>query len=898
VNSGGWRTALRIAVREARRAKGRSALVLAMIALPVAALAFSAVSYDSFQLTRAEQLDRQLGPNDAGLAWVGGPLRQDSTSENWQSMQGANSSRQPPPSTAELAAHLPPGSRIAPVHLPAWHSLPTPDDEVTEIEYRQIDPAHPVTRHLAVLRAGRLPTDRSEALATEQALRRLGLSVGDRIEPLDNAPAHTVVGIVEVPDRLDAVIVVPPTSGPPATDQWLVDVPGELGWDDVRRLNANGLLVTIRPMPDAPPPASTHAAVGSGIGNREDISVAVLVGGLGLLEVVLLAGPALAVGALRRRRDLALVAANGGTAAHLRRIVLADGVLLGGCGAAVGLAVGVAGALAARGLLAEYVFRAQAGAIRYFPEALVAIAGLAVTAGVLAALVPAFTTARQDVVAALTGRRGQLRSRRRWLVSGLALAVAGTAVAMFGATRPTTSLILFGLTLAEIGLVLCTPSVVGLIARLGRFLPLAPRIALRDTARNRASAAPAISAVLAAVAGSVALGGYAASADNRQAASAEPTVPPGYVHVSFRGSFPGPPTLPIDRVAELAEAHLPATGVTELLLPGCPDSVDPDSYCGLTVRTPPGSECPYRQDRLSEREQRLALADPRCVGPDETYYFEGPPVLGVVADDGSGLAALTGADDEQVRRATEVLRAGGVVVSDPLLIEDGKVSLDLARSPPDEPDRPPSLVTLPAYALDCPYGATRQIVSPTTLAGLGLASQPVGYLVATSNRPDGEQLDTFEAALRALSPLVLVEVTGQVPSTTAPTLLLLAGAAGLITLGAAGMATGLAAAEGRADLSTLAAIGASPRVRRLLSLSQAGVIAGLGSLLGMAAGLCAAIAVITALNQGRPAWPVEQPYPIVVPWQALGVLLVVPLVAMLGAGLLTPSRLPIERRLG
>ena len=40
------------------------------------------------------------------------------------------------------------------------------------------------------------------------------------------------------------------------------------------------------------------------------------------------------------------------------------------------------------------------------------------------------------------------------------------------------------------------------------------------------------------------------------------------------------------------------------------------------------------------------------------------------------------------------------------------------------------------------------------------------------------------------------------------------------------------------------------------------------------------------------------PYPVTVPWINLGVaLLLVPVVAMLGAGLLTRSRLPIERRL-
>ena len=40
---GSWRAALRIARREARRARGRTALVLAMIALPVLALSFTAV---------------------------------------------------------------------------------------------------------------------------------------------------------------------------------------------------------------------------------------------------------------------------------------------------------------------------------------------------------------------------------------------------------------------------------------------------------------------------------------------------------------------------------------------------------------------------------------------------------------------------------------------------------------------------------------------------------------------------------------------------------------------------------------------------------------------------------------------------------------------------------------
>jgi putative ABC transport system permease protein len=100
-----------------------------------------------------------------------------------------------------------------------------------------------------------------------------------------------------------------------------------------------------------------------------------------------------------------------------------------------------------------------------------------------------------------------------------------------------------------------------------------------------------------------------------------------------------------------------------------------------------------------------------------------------------------------------------------------------------------------------------------------------------------------------------------------------------------------------ADLSTLAAIGAAPGLRRLLSLSQSGVIAGLGSMLGVAAGIGSGFAVLAATNLSRAAeWPAPTPYPLAVPWMNLTLILVVPLVAMLGAGLLTRSRLPIERR--
>ena len=53
------------------------------------------------------------------------------------------------------------------------------------------------------------------------------------------------------------------------------------------------------------------------------LAVIALVVVMALIEVVLLAGPAFAVGARRQSRSLALMAATGGTPAQARRVVMA-----------------------------------------------------------------------------------------------------------------------------------------------------------------------------------------------------------------------------------------------------------------------------------------------------------------------------------------------------------------------------------------------------------------------------------------------------------------------------------------------------------------------------------------------------------------------------------------------
>jgi putative ABC transport system permease protein len=904
-----WWAALRVARREARRAKGRAALVVAMIALPVLFLAFAAASYDMFHLTKGERATRLMGAGDAYLSWqFDGPLEQPVADDFGYSFATSGTTGASH-STDQLLAALPTGSRaIRYTHNSVRMRTANGVGFLEEVE---LDAADPLARGTVSLRRGRAPGNGGEVAASASALTRLGVRVGGRVVTSDGAHAYTVVGVVEFPGKLADTLVFRPGTAPstvpdeqsnPDSAGWIVDTPGPLPLAQVHALNGRGMIVMSRVVLLDPPP-TPHPEQGSVA--TDTLSLGAVVAGVALLEIVLLAGPAFAVGARRRQRDLALVAANGGTPAQQRRLVLADGVLLGLVAGVTGLAGGVLAAFAGRPLLELHVMHYRAGGYRVFPTALLAIAGLAVLTGLLAALVPAFVAARQDVVAALAGRRGIPRSRKRWLFAGFGLCLLGVLAAGYGATEASANLIVGGLALGELGLVLCTPALVGLIARAGRLLPAAPRIALRDSARNRAAAAPAISAVMAAVAGSVAIGVYLGASHQRDVDNYQQTLPTGYGMVTI-ADVPGKP--PVDAVSQVLRGTLPTTRVIAVEKDSCPPAVKAGHFCQVAVTVPAERACPFTPDRpLPAAQQRRAAHDPRCAG---VGWGDGNLHGGVRVDDGQNLAALTQAAPADVTAGAAVLRAGGVIVPDPRYLVDGRVTLvttigvsgDPGTAQPSDPPPAPQTrtVTVPGYAIGSGVSRTGQfpVMSHAALTKAGLAAEFEGLVAVTSRMPGQAEQDRVQARLAGFPGAYQFSVERGPRTSAGPMSFILALVAGAIALGAAGIATGLAAADGRADIATLAAVGAAPWVRRVLSLSQSGVIAGLGSLLGSAAGLGAAFAVLTALN--RPwadMWPAPTRFPLVVPWLNLGIaLLAVPAIAMLSAGLLTRSRLPIERR--
>ncbi|MFD9702832.1 FtsX-like permease family protein [Lentzea sp. NPDC059081] len=874
----GWRAALRIAWREARRSRVRTALVIALIAIPVAALSFAAVVYDSTTLTPDEDASRHMGATEAMVRWPhGGPVMQQ-PDQLFAIPNGEEDGSKP--SEERLRALLP-GAELISVQN-AGVTLRTTAG-IGRAGVLMVDVTNPLTNGMITVLEGRAAGTTTEVALSRTAMNRTGASLGGTVTTEDGR-SFTVVGVVEEPGALENTTVVTLPGAFPGADQiWLVTTP--LDWAKVKELNRSGVVALSRAvLRDPPSPAERYSQLGGPDELRAEVLV--LIAGLAVLEMALLAGSALAVGARRRKRDLALVAAVGGAPSHVRRIVLADGVVVGVLAALSGVVLGTLAAVAARPLI-EWSLEERFGAQRLYPTALATLALLAIVTGVLAAVVPAWISARQDVVTALAGRRGITRSRRRWLVLGLVLIALGVATGVLSAVRMEVVGILGALILTEVGLVLCTPALLGLLARAGRWLPVALRIALRDASRNRTAAAPAISAVMAAVIGAVAVSVMLTSQAQQEASQLAGTIGDVSVYTKNNLTKDSKTALP-PSVATTLRNTMPTAEVHEVKLLACDGAA-----CMAYVRPPEGKECPYSLDVLnrepSKSEEQAALQDRRCdnVGRAHRYFgaFTSPNgFLAITEPDAVGtILKLQPQDAAQARTA---MREGKVVVNTPELVENNQILISTRLQS----------VTTPAPSHTVPAStAPLALMTEQTAISLGFAVESFTMYATTTRMPTTAEQDALTAALGGEYE---VHVDRPTETETQRALGILGLVAGLITLAAAALATGLAAADGRRDLTTLAAVGATPTLRKLLSLSQAGVIAGTGGILGTAAGVGSALALLAAFNVGyETQWPHPPLNPLTIPWPTvLTSLLVIPAVAMLGAALFTRSRLPVERR--
>ncbi|MFI8290438.1 ABC transporter permease [Streptomyces sp. NPDC085614] len=942
-----WRAAIRIARRDAWRYKGRSFLVLAMLALPILGVSAADLTLRSSELSAEEKLDRTIGAADARFsdAQVGGvPILQSPDGEMNAPAKDYGDRGWPSGST-DVTAAFPAGAKtltdtIGNAKLTTVHGL-------LQTEVRELKAADPIATGIMPLQEGRFPQRADEIAATTHFLETSGLTVGSTVTARGFDRPYRIVGAYELPNDLKAnqVNVLPGAflapygkaaekaglMKPDTSTTHLVKLSGGFTWNMVQQINTKGVAVVSRAvLLDPPADSEVPLYQKDGWGNYEtsaaaqaaELAALGTVVGLAMLEICLLAGPAFAVGARRSRRQLGLVGANGGDRSHIRAIVLSGGLVIGVAAAVTGTVLALILTFALQPLLEDYLGQ-RFGSFDVRPLELLGIALLAVLTGLLAAIVPAITSSRQTVLASLTGRRGVRRSSRVLPLVGLGALLLGAAIALYGSVVSDQVVIVAGgSAIAELGVVAMTPALVGLFGRTGRWMPLSPRLALRDAVRNRGRTAPAVAAVLAAVAGTVAVATYTASSEAQERAEYQARLP--YGAVSALVVEDGGRDVPAVREAVQRLLPIDARADVDRIVvgkPGC-SPYGQGTGCGrYEVVIPKANECPLwasttdgsdPSERFTKEQRRKLAEDWRCKeGDSGSVYVEGGLLVG-----DARLLAILGVKDAGAERA---LAEGKVVTFAKQQVNkagqvDVKLITDLEKA--DAADRegkptPGEIKSLPAYLMPAnerSYGM-QGLITPAAAKAAGLTTVPVGSYFSTDGMPSSEQRQKLDAEIAKLGSDVDLHLEEGFVSKSSIVLLSLTVFAGLVTIGAAGIATGLAQADAEADLKTLAAVGAPPRVRRTLSGFQCGVVAAMGVILGSAAGVLPAVGLrLTeereqvryyqeALDEG---WGVmQQPphVPIVVPWETLAALLVaVPLGAALLAALVTRSRGALARR--
>ncbi|PKH37969.1 hypothetical protein CXG46_21585 [Nocardioides alpinus] len=879
----GWRPALRIAWRDALRHRGRSILVLVMISLPVLAVSAAAVIIKTAEVSGTEGAERQLGAADARIRTEGrGRVVQGADPSRGEWAQVGETDYGDPVAEADVRTALGVDARLLPIAT-GW-SRARLGDRVIDFQTTGVDLSDPLTEGLFGLEAGRAPEAAGEVVVNDAMLAK-GFAVGDELE-VNGSPLRIVgsgrdATVRDYPVVLGAFDDLPSDSA--NVREWLVEA-GPVSWSQVLDVNEVGGLVTSRAvLADPPDVASMAEQMGYDTGRDELLAVVTLIIVMALIEVVLLAGPAFAVGARRQARTLALIAASGGTPAQARRVILASGVVLGLVASALGLVLGILAGWALLPLV--QLFQGEWFGPFELPWLyLLAIVAFGLVSAFLASLVPAWLASRQDVVAVLAGRRGDRRPRASTPVVGLVLLGVGIAASAYGALTSDSGngalWIAAAAVVSVLGMILVVPIVVSAVARVSGRWPLTARYAARDAARHRTRTVPAVAAVAATVAGVVALGIGNASDELKNEKTYAPQAQMGTGIVSW-----GPDLLPGEEAPDSAETwtrieeavHAAAPEVEVGTLQGPNDVYDPNGYTSTFVELP---------RELDGSGWGLSPYGPMITVADTVDELGLDPSIADVADAalaaGRAVVFTTTSDTEaEVTIRQETWTASG---TEPESTSSDRVPARLVAWDQQELGPAPASTVLP--------------VSMAEEVGL--------EVVTTSLRLTGDLDVAAETRIKegvqgAVDGTYLyVERGYQRPDEALIILLVLGALGGVLMLGGTLTATFLALSDARPDLATLSAVGAAPRTRRRVAAAYALVIGFVGAVLGAAVGFIPGIAIsrpLTSMSFVGPGGTAEGPF-LAIPWLLVATIVVaLPLLTAAVVGLTARSRLPLVARM-
>ena len=896
-----WRVSLRMARRDVRRAKGRSLLVVFMVLVPVSLISYGVATSQSIGLG-PETLDNSLGGAEARIeSIVPGVAIQDATS-SWG--YDDNTPAQPIPgyqqdgTLAERADAL--GGLLNATVIPevVTRERAVLGDRKVAAVIQSVSSPKGLAPKIELV-TGRWPTSPDEVLVTPRGEHDgLPTSGSMTLSKLGVERTVTVVGTAH--GRMDyemASLVSVPPANPPEEEpiQWLIVGGGPVTWDDVLQLNEYGLTIFSRAVLADPPSQDELAPTLIDIGYSDSVDsglalVVLMSAFLLFVFAALMVAPAFAVGASRQRRTLALIASNGATTKQLRRSMLAQALLLGALAAALGVAIGVL-VLAAQILIVNTFLPWQlAGHLTLPIWALLGIFLAAVAAVVSSAMIPATRLGRLDIVGVMRGQSVSPPVSRRLPLVGIALVAIGavTVVGAFATRSESTLLPLVGVGALVLGAILTIPILLVIAANAARRAPLSVRMAARDAARHRTRAVPTVAAVMAGAA-ILSVAGIAASSDDAQERrDYQPTMPFGEMSI-YWDTTEDPDGVEVRDVLADHGAGLSTYVVTDI-----GNEYDPSWDSGshterFMLIVPPGCTAEQNFTAYANPEpdgETCSVAGTHTMVNDGGDFSYQPTVSVLPAEQIIRIYGLTGAD-------ADVIRNGGILTSDPDLADAG--SLKVLSGTVD--------MTLEGASTNPVTDGSEDVHFVYVSPGAFKANGAIGAIaIVPAEAAKSNDWPTYTGGLRVYDPSgdPISSAAEDAITTHLPDF---AGAnvergyssglkwvirgmflvAGLLIVIVTLIATALAVSEQQGDLATLAAVGATRRTRRQMAAAQAGLIALLGCLIGIALGFAPGIAFTYPLtgqtfnNNGMPA---ESNPIVVIPWLALlSIAILVPLIA-------------------
>jgi putative ABC transport system permease protein len=789
------RATTRIAWRQAKLAKWRSLLIVAMVGLPLMAAVAGGIVARTVVASPEEQARGLMGNADVIVHGLEEVPRD------------------------EVASLLPAGSAFT--SRRTWFAETVVAGQLRTVRVFDVAVDDPVLGPMYQLVAGRTATAPGEIAVSPKVLHDFGAGIGDWIALGPEARRYQVVGEVRAPEHLrDRFGLVAPgaldglAADPGLWIEVFVDVPGATGEEAMARFPQDDRIQGFGlSFEDSDHDLAITGAI---------LGVAAIV----LLETGLVAAAAFVVGARRRLRTIGLVGAVGGEPRHTRSLLLATGTVLGLVGALAGIAAGIGIALALSPFLDQLAGRVTGG-LDYPPLLLAGALLLGTLAATVAALGPARAAARIPTVDALAGRTPPPRPPGKLARRGLIAVAAGAVATAWGAARNASEITTAGTVGIVIGFLVAIPLLVTGVGRLAARLPLSLRIAARDTARHGRRTSGAVAAAVVALAVPVMVATATLSSDAKWLpAMADDQL---LIHLS--------PTLSDEEQAALLDDFATEVfpGATITRYHGA--FLDPARY-------PDSPEWQATDDMPAE-----VIGPPQQLDDGSQTAASAQVMIG----DADTLRAVHAGD------SIDDLEQGKAVVIGDDLIDGDVVHLILPFAEEQPSGNGPfglPVVDLPAVAADAPPyrlgNLPAVVIAADRAAQVGLLPASWDSILLRAAAPlTPDQID----AARAVAARAPGTSVTSLEDTTLSADPLRKGALALAAVSAiaiVGVAVALVAAESRRDHAILVAVGAGPGTRRKVVGATALLLAALAGLIAVPAGFLPTALIQRAAGEGYP----------------------------------------------